>query len=93
MDLPALKTFCKSVGLALKVMLLADPEFMCILNWSGDPAQLADRAELAQHGFEYYYDQIGTQPDPRSEQLLKDYIAQFSSIRKPLTTLDNKYIL
>jgi organic radical activating enzyme len=93
MDLPVLKTFCESVDLPLKVMLLADPEFMCILNWSGDPALLVDRASLAQHGFEYYYDQIGTRPDPQSEQLLQDYIAQFDSIRKPLTKLNNKYIL
>jgi organic radical activating enzyme len=93
MDLPELKMFCKSVGLPLKVMLLTDPEFMCILNWSGDPAQLVDRARLDEHGFAYYYDQIGTKVRPGTQQQLNEHIAQFDSVRKPLTKLNNKYIL
>ena len=89
-DLPLLKSFCESHQLPLKVWTLSSPDFMSITRWSGDPLHIADRDCLEQAGFEYYYDLIGTDPDPNSMRNLVDYIKQFDSIRKPLKDYDTR---
>jgi organic radical activating enzyme len=89
-DLPELDKFCKSVDLPLRIALLATPEFMSISKWSGNRDLITDPGYLEQHGFGYYYDQIGTQPDPTSVSNLKKYINQFDPIRKSLTYSDDR---
>ena len=89
-DLPELDTFCKSVELPLKISLLADPDFMSILKWSGNRDLITDPGHLAGHGFEYYYNLIGTTPDPDSAYNLEKYISQFDTIRKPLEDYDSR---
>ena len=71
-------------------MTLSDPYFMSILNWNGDKNKITDRARLESHGFEYYYDLIGTTPMIDSVQKLYEYISQFASIRKSLAEYDTR---
>jgi len=89
-DLPALSSFCQSVDLALKIMTLSNPYFMSILNWNGDKNKITDRDQLESHGFEYYYDLIGTTPKIDSVQKLDQYISQFTPIRKSLVEYDTQ---
>lgn len=89
-DLPELKKFAQSVELPLVVELLSDPDFMSILKWSGNKIQITDPGYLADHGFGYYYDLIGSAPDPDSACSLEKYIRQFDTIRKPLADYDNR---
>ena len=89
-DLPELDAFCKSVGLLLRISLLADPKFMSILKWAGDRDLITTPGYLSQHGFAYYYNLIGTQSDPESQSKLKKYIGQFDAIRKPLRDYDSR---
>lgn len=87
-DLPELKKFCESHELPLIVNLLSTPDFMSILQWSGDKNLITDRARLESHGFEYYYDLIGTIPKVDSVQKLDEYISKFDPIRKSLAEYD-----
>lgn len=87
-DLPNLKKFCESNGLLLKIGLVANPDFMSILNWSGDKTLLTDQEYLVDNNFGYYYDLLGSKNNGKSQEDLKQYITQFNSIRKPLKDFD-----
>jgi sulfatase maturation enzyme AslB (radical SAM superfamily) len=89
-DLPALNSFCQLVDLPLKIMTLSNPYFMSILNWNGDKNKITDRDRLEQHGFEYYYDLIGTTPMGDCVEQLDEYISQFDPIRTPLLEYDTR---
>ena len=87
-DLPALDKFCKSCGLALKIMVLSSPDYMSILNWPGDKDLIVNRDNLVDNGYEYYYELIGKNPDNTAIIKLKDYINQFNSIRNSVREYD-----
>ena len=89
-DLPALNNFCQSVDLPLKIMTLSDPYYMSILNWNRDKNKITNRDRLEQHGFECYYDLIGTTPKIDCAEKLDEYISQFDSIRTSLMEYDTR---
>jgi organic radical activating enzyme len=87
-DLPALKQFCEQHNLPLKVHAMHNPAFMAIKSWDGSKESLCNSEELAQAGFGGYYTLLGSVPVAGHGQLLKQYIQQFDSVRKPLRDFD-----
>ena len=87
-DLPALDEFCSQHNIPLKLMTLAEPRYMSLTSWPGDPAAVAERVQLTASGFDQYYDIIGTEPDPDAVKKLREYIQQFDAIRTPLRDAD-----
>ena len=87
-DLPSLDKFCKILDLPLKILLLSEPNFMSIIKWAGNKNLITDPNYLANNGFDYYYNLIGSNPDNNSVTQLKDYINQYNSIRHNLKDYD-----
>ena len=89
MDLPDLKEFCSSQDLPWKVFLLAQPDYMAITNWDGDPQLILDHLVFDPE-LSAYYDLIGRNAQAGSRQRLLEYIKQFDSIRRPLQEFNPK---
>lgn len=89
-DLPALNQFCKDSDLLLKISPVTSPDFMSLQCWDSDPADLADRNSLRDHGFENYFDIVGSKIKLGSRSQMADYICQFDQIRQPLRKYDDR---
>jgi hypothetical protein len=89
-DLVQLQQFCDLKQLPLQIGLLTEPDFMNLLYWPGDPALLADAEGLATLGHQYYYEQIGSQPDATAPARLEQYFAKFGPVRGNLADRDPK---
>lgn len=87
-DLPALKQFCDLHDLPLKIHAMQSPAFMSIKSWDGEKQLLCNFEQLEKSGFGHYYSVLGSEPVSGHSQLLKQYIQQFDSVRKPLHNFD-----
>jgi sulfatase maturation enzyme AslB (radical SAM superfamily) len=85
-DLHKLDTYCNSLNLNLKIYTLNNPSFMSLIQWPQN-SSLIDIAN-SNSKFDHYYQLIGKNQDPSSIEKLREYIVQFSPIRKSLLDYD-----
>lgn len=86
-DLSALGKFCKTQDLTLKIMLLSSPDYMSISTWPGD-RHLIINNDNQDNQFDYYYNLVGNNPNHNAIIQLRDYINQYSTIRRNLADYD-----
>jgi MoaA/NifB/PqqE/SkfB family radical SAM enzyme len=79
-DLPDVVDYADSKNIKVVVMPLQQPSYMSLMSWDGDDFEL----DLARYqNLQQYVELIGKNPIVGSAQQLKDYVAQFATIRKP----------
>jgi hypothetical protein len=79
-DLPSVVDYANSKNTKLMITPIQQPDYMSLMSWDGNDFDL----DLTRYqNLQQYVDLIGANPVPGSAQRLKDYIAQFATIRKP----------
>lgn len=87
-DLPTLQEFCQQQDLPLKIHPISKPEFMSLQHWDGDVSDLVSTCMILNHRYADFIDLIGLESHAGSKNMLRDYIKNFDSIRKPLKDFD-----
>jgi len=88
-DLPDLQHFCEQQDLPLKIYPISKPQFMSLEHWDGAVSDLVSTSMLTDHRYKSYLDLVGRTKNTSSKKLLRDYIKQFDTIRKPLRNFDS----
>jgi len=79
-DLPDVASYANSKNVNMVVIPVQQPDYMSLMSWDGDSFELDP---VRYQNLQQYVELIGTNPVSGSAQRLKDYIAQFATIRKP----------
>ena len=79
-DLPAVVDYAKSKNTKLMITPIQQPDYMSLMSWDGDRFDL-DTARY--QTLQQYVDLIGKNPIPGSAQRLREYVAQFATLRRP----------
>lgn len=89
-NLPDLYKFSIENNISLTATTIAEPLFMTLESWPKPAEELISRNELAECGFENFYDLIGSKPDLMAPSKIKEYIENFNNVRTPLKNFDIK---